>query len=103
MAMSRSLAGTWLTTRPSIESVPDVIDSSPAIMRSVVVLPQPDGPSSTMNSPSADLERHVVGRRRMAAVVDLGQLVERYDCHDALAHFTAPAVMPWISFSEKKA
>ena len=51
MAMSRSLAGTALTMRPSIDSVPDEIDSSPAIMRSVVVLPQPEGPSSTMNSP----------------------------------------------------
>jgi hypothetical protein len=39
--------------RPSIETVPDEIDSSPAIMRSVVVLPQPDGPNSTMNSPCA--------------------------------------------------
>ena len=29
----------------------DEIDSSPAIMRKVVVLPQPEGPSSTMNSP----------------------------------------------------
>jgi len=27
------LAGTWLTTRPSIDSVPDEIDSSPAIIR----------------------------------------------------------------------
>ena len=51
MAMSRSLAGTLFTTRPSIESVPDEIDSRPAIIRKVVVLPQPDGPSSTMNSP----------------------------------------------------
>src|SRR5947207_743410 len=51
MAMSRSLAGTELTSRPSIDSVPEEIDSSPAIMRNVVVLPQPDGPSSTMNSP----------------------------------------------------
>ena len=34
-------------------------------MRSVVVLPQPEGPSSTMNSPSRDVERHVVGGRRL--------------------------------------
>ena len=51
MAMSRSLAGTWLTSRPSMERVPEEIDSRPAIIRSVVVLPHPDGPSSTMNSP----------------------------------------------------
>src|SRR5262245_33851808 len=52
MAMSRSRAGTSFTTRPSIARVPAVIVSSPAIMRRVVDLPQPDGPSSTMNSPS---------------------------------------------------
>ena len=32
--------------------MPPVGSSSPAIMRSVVVLPQPDGPSMTKNSPS---------------------------------------------------
>ncbi len=31
--------------------VPDVGSTKPAIMRSVVVLPQPDGPSSETNSP----------------------------------------------------
>ena len=50
--MSRSLAGTWFTTLPSIAIVPVVIGSRPAIMRSTDDLPQPDGPSSTMNSPS---------------------------------------------------
>jgi hypothetical protein len=30
-----------------------VIVSSPAIMRRIVDLPQPEGPTSTMNSPSA--------------------------------------------------
>ena len=53
MAMSRSLAGTGFTMRPSIDSTPEVIDSSPAIMRKVVVLPQPDGPRNTISSPSA--------------------------------------------------
>jgi hypothetical protein len=51
--MSRSFAGTSLTTRPSIASSPEEIASRPAIMRSVVDLPQPEGPSSTMNSPCA--------------------------------------------------
>ena len=50
MAMSRSLGGTSLTTRPPISMVPPVISSSPAIIRSAVDLPQPDGPTSTMNS-----------------------------------------------------
>ena len=32
---------------------PDVTGSSPAIMRNVVVLPQPEGPTKVKNSPSA--------------------------------------------------
>ncbi len=52
MAMSRSLGATWLTTLSPMRSVPSVISSSPAIMRSEVVLPQPEGPTRTMNSPS---------------------------------------------------
>ena len=53
MAMSRSLGSTSLTTRPSILRVPEVMSSRPAIMRSVVDLPQPDGPTKMMNSLSA--------------------------------------------------
>ena len=33
--------------------VPSVTSSKPAIMRSMVDFPQPDGPTSTMNSPSS--------------------------------------------------
>ena len=51
--MSRSFGATSLTTRPSMLNVPPLIDSSPATMRSKVVLPQPDGPTSTSSSPSA--------------------------------------------------
>src|SRR5262245_21402661 len=50
--MSRSLGGRLFTTRPPIEIVPEVISSRPAIIRSAVDLPQPDGPTRTMNSPS---------------------------------------------------
>src|SRR5215471_12898805 len=50
--MSRSFDSMSLTTRPSIEIVPPVISSSPASIRSSVDLPQPDGPTSTTNSPS---------------------------------------------------
>src|SRR5690606_4799999 len=39
-------------TLPPISSVPDVGRSKPASMRSTVVLPQPDGPSSEMSSPA---------------------------------------------------
>src|SRR4051812_14475102 len=36
---------------PPIEIVPEVIGSRPQIMRSRVDLPQPEGPTNTMNSP----------------------------------------------------
>src|SRR5690606_12078376 len=52
MAMSRSRGATSLTTRPPIESVPPSTVSSPAIMRSRVDLPQPEGPTRTSSSPS---------------------------------------------------
>ena len=52
MAMSRSAGSTSFTTLPPMEMVPPVMVSSPAIMRSSVDLPQPDGPSSTVNEPS---------------------------------------------------
>src|SRR5438094_8135578 len=51
--MSRSFDSTSLTSRPSIAIVPPLISSSPASILSSVDLPQPDGPTSTMNSPSA--------------------------------------------------
>ena len=49
MAMSRSAGSTSLTTLPPMAIVPPVIVSRPAIMRSKVDLPQPEGPSSTVN------------------------------------------------------
>ena len=53
MATSRSFGGSVLTTRLPMAISPDVMFSSPAIMRSSVDLPQPDGPTSTTNSLSA--------------------------------------------------
>ena len=52
MEMSRSPGGRSLTTRPPMLMVPAVIASSPAIIRRSVLLPQPDGPIRTTNSPS---------------------------------------------------
>src|SRR5665213_693214 len=51
--MSRSRGDRSLTTRSPISISPLVTDSSPAIMRSAVVLPQPDGPTRQTNSPCA--------------------------------------------------
>src|ERR1041384_7838482 len=50
--MSRSLGARSLTTSPPIFSSPSVMSSSPAISRSAVDLPQPEGPTRIMNSPS---------------------------------------------------
>jgi hypothetical protein len=51
--MSRSRGDSVFTTRPPMLSVPVLMSSSPATIRSAVLLPQPDGPTSTRNSPSA--------------------------------------------------
>ncbi|SLD71602.1 Uncharacterised protein [Mycobacteroides abscessus subsp. massiliense] len=53
IAMSRSLGAFSLTRSPAMVSSPDEMSSSPAIMFSVVDLPQPEGPTRMMNSPSA--------------------------------------------------
>src|SRR5262249_31972129 len=49
----RSRGSRSFTTRPSMRISPAVGSSKPAIIRSVVVLPHPDGPTSTTNSPSS--------------------------------------------------
>src|SRR5712691_4577744 len=53
MAISRSFGATPLTTRSPIAIRPPEISSSPAIIRKSVDLPQPEGPTSTQNSPSS--------------------------------------------------
>jgi hypothetical protein len=53
MAKPRSAGPVSLTRLPSMDSSPSVISSSPAIMRSRVDLPQPDGPTNTTSSRSA--------------------------------------------------
>src|ERR1700754_765081 len=53
MATSRGRGDKSFPTRSPNCSVPDVIGSSPATIRSAVVLPHPDGPTSTANSPGS--------------------------------------------------
>src|SRR5436309_14502135 len=65
--MLRSLEGTWLTTRSPIRSRPEVMSSSPATHRNAVVLPQPDGPTRTRNSPSS------ISRFRSSTAVTSGE------------------------------
>jgi hypothetical protein len=50
--MSRSGGATVMTSRSPIRTVPAVTVSSPAIIRRSVDLPQPEGPTSTTNSPA---------------------------------------------------
>src|SRR5215212_9919119 len=54
--MSRSRGGRSLTRSPPMMRSPSVMSSSPAIIRSAVDFPQPDGPTRIMNSPS-DMSR----------------------------------------------
>ncbi len=53
MAMPRSAAAMVFIDLPPINCSPEVISSSPAIMRSRVDLPQPDGPTKTTSSRSS--------------------------------------------------
>ena len=75
MAMSRSFGVRSLTTRPPIEIVPSEISSSPATMRSAVVLPQPDGPDEDEELAVQDVERQVFDRLDVARV-DLVDVLE---------------------------
>jgi hypothetical protein len=50
-----------------MEIVPLEIFSSPATMRKVVDFPQPDGPTSTMNSPS------LISRLMFLTAVNVGR------------------------------
>src|SRR5216684_6696790 len=52
MAILRARGGSSVTTRPPINTSPAVGVSRPAIMRKSVLLPDPDGPRKTRNSPS---------------------------------------------------
>ncbi|MDP9629471.1 UNVERIFIED_ORG: hypothetical protein J2W85_001532 [Ensifer adhaerens] len=51
MFVGRRWAETSVTSSPSSRTTPDVGVSKPAIMRSKVDLPHPDGPRSEKNSP----------------------------------------------------
>src|SRR6266516_8151700 len=66
--MSRSWGETPFTTSPPMTIAPAVGSSSPATIRRAVVFPHPDGPTRTMNSPSA-----IVQVSASTAVVPFGK------------------------------
>ncbi len=51
MATSRRCGATRVMSRPSNQTLPPLGESSPAISRNSVLLPEPDGPRTTSNSP----------------------------------------------------
>ncbi len=50
--MSRLCGGAYVASFPSIQTSPESGCTKPAIIISIVVLPEPDGPRSVRNSPS---------------------------------------------------
>ncbi|MFO1282804.1 MAG: hypothetical protein U1F51_10090 [Burkholderiales bacterium] len=53
MPHSRERTSAAVTSRPASRTAPDCARTNPAIRRSSVVLPQPDGPMQTSISPGA--------------------------------------------------
>ena len=88
MPTLRLFGGSSVMSLPSIVIVPAVGCSKPAIMRSVVVLPQPDGPEEGDELAPLGREVEVLDRREGAELLlDVGQLEEAHAC---LAHQCAP-------------
>src|SRR5687767_1258443 len=85
-----------LTTRPPIVMVPVSFCSSPATMRSVVVLPQPDGPSRVTNSPCSTARStestafSAPKRRPTARRVTLGTALLLVDLFGERQHLVLP-------------
>ena len=90
MAMPRSLGSSQVTFLPPIQIWPSATSSRPAIALSRVDLPQPEGPSSTMNSPCS-MSSDRPSKTRTASKATETSRTETA----AMAYpFTAPAAMP---------
>src|SRR5487761_1455232 len=85
--MSRSLGGTNVTSRPPISTLPPSSGSSPASIRSAVVLPDPDHELAV-----ADIQVEGVDRRRRALRVHAAR---RHVPH--LSHRGPPPAEPFPS------
>ena len=59
-----------MTSTPPSSTRPSSGSSKPAISRSVVVLPEPDGPSSVKNSPLRDVQVDAVDGGDVAVALD---------------------------------
>ena len=83
MLTGRRFGDSEVTSWPCSRIRPSSGTSKPAIIRRVVVLPQPLGPSSEKNSPSRIDERHVANGGRLAEV--LAHALQ-FDCDASLRH-----------------
>src|SRR5688572_22371312 len=103
MAIPRSAAGILFAGLPPIDRVPEVISSSPAIRRSRVDLPHPEGPTKTTSSRSAidsDTFRTASTLPKLLLIFLSSTDATDYplvfpalqwrDFHDKLAHWTIP-------------
>ena len=88
MLTSRSNGASRVTSRPPRCTAPAVGASKPAIIRSTVVLPEPDGPSIAKNSPSRDLEVDRVDGHDVVvgAAAAAEHLAQPDEAHRSLAH-----------------
>ncbi len=71
-----------VTSLPPMTIVPEVGSSKPATMRSIVVLPQPDGPRKDTNSPGATSRLNSL----TTTVWPKAFLTSRMDGEEALGH-----------------
>ena len=79
MPIARRRALRCVTSRPSMRIVPSVGVSKPAIMRSVVVLPQPLGPEEGHELAALDREVEVLDHGLGAeGLLDAGQSEKRH-------------------------
>src|SRR5476651_1878058 len=108
MPMSRKRGGSRIpcagddTTRPAMLIVPLVGCSRPATQRKVVVLPQPEGPSSTTISPAgtAKLTPSIAGRPienclRRSVTSSVAVMMSRMPRSLAIAEGLVPFGDPW--------
>ena len=73
--------GTFSTGSPSSRIRPAVGTSKPASIRSVVVLPQPEGPSREKNSPWCDREFDVINRDEVTELLGDPLNPDRFAAH----------------------
>ncbi len=95
MLRPRLAGGTLVMSTPSISMCPLVTSSSPAIRRSKVDLPQPDGPTNTTNSPSP-MSRSIDGMMITSPNALRTPLIWILPMMSP-DHFTAPKVRPRTS------